>query len=354
MSLELKPIKLFESANGPVIISGPCSAETKDQILDTAARLKDNGVSILRAGLWKPRTKPGGFEGVGSLGVGWMLEAREKYGMAISTEVANVEHVKVCLEAGFDMLWIGARTSANPFAMQQIADALKGYDIPVLVKNPVSPDLELWIGAVQRLNKAGIQQLGVIHRGFSSYGNNVYRNPPQWDIPIELRRRYPNLPIICDPSHMGGTRDLIAPLSQEAMDLGFEGLIVECHNCPENAWSDAKQQLTPEDFRKVLDSLVIRGKDAPSESLALLRSDLNQCDNRIIELLNERMRLSREIGQLKKQHGMSVLQSDKYGELLQLAAEKAASNGLSVEFMTKIYQTIHEESVNQQLQIYSK
>lgn len=287
---------------GPVIIAGPCSAETRQQVLDTARRLAAQGVHIFRAGIWKPRTRPGGFEGIGADGLQWLKEVRQTTGMAVATEVANREHVRQALDAGLDMLWIGARTTANPFAMQEIADALSeaGADIPVLVKNPVNPDLELWIGALQRLYNAGIHRLGAIHRGFSAYGPHLYRNLPQWHIPIELRRRYPALPIICDPSHMGGKRELVAPLSQEALDMGFDGVIIESHCNPDDALSDKAQQIEPEVLGFILDTLTIRRQKQSTENLRLLRHEIDRLDNDLLEVLARRMRVCRDIGMYKR------------------------------------------------------
>ena len=267
MELELEPLRLPSDKERPLVIAGPCSAETEEQVMSTAHSLVAKGCHIFRAGVWKPRTKPGGFEGNGEMALPWMQRVKEETGMMISTEVATPEHVEVALKYGMDILWVGARTSANPFAMQALADALQGIDIPVLVKNPVNPDLELWIGALQRLNQAGLKRLGVIHRGFSSYDKKFYRNAPMWQIPIELRRRIPGLPIICDPSHIGGRRDLIAPLCQQAMDLGFDGLIIESHCTPEKAWSDAEQQVTPDILDYILSLLVVRDHTSTTEGL---------------------------------------------------------------------------------------
>ena len=298
----------------PIIISGPCSAETEEQVLETATQLARKGVKIYRAGIWKPRTKPGGFEGVGVPGLAWLNKVRKETGMKISTEVANRSHVEAALEYDLDLLWIGARTSANPFAMQEIADVLResGRDIPVLVKNPVNPDLELWIGALERLYNAGITRLGVIHRGFSTYGEHIYRNHPQWRIPLELRIRYPQIPIICDPSHIGGKRELIASLSQQALDMGFDGLIIESHCNPDCAWSDKNQQITPEVLSVILDNLVYRDAPAPAESLVQLRRQIDQLDNELLEVLAKRMNISREIGTYKRDHNMPVVQPNRY------------------------------------------
>ena len=299
--MNLEPITLPGIENKrPLVIAGPCSAETEDQVLETAKELAAQGIKIFRAGIWKPRTKPGGFEGVGSIGLPWLKRVKEETGMYVSTEVANQYHVFEALKYGVDILWIGARTAANPFSMQEIADALKGVDIPILIKNPVNPDLELWIGAVERIYNAGIRKIGVIHRGFSAYDKRIYRNLPQWHIPIELRRRFPNIPIICDPSHIGGKRDLIAPLSQQAMDLGFDGLIIESHCNPDCTWSDASQQVTPDVLAYILDMLIIRETSQSTENLNELRRQIDELDNQLLDLLAKRMRISREIGLYKK------------------------------------------------------
>lgn len=337
----------------PIIISGPCSAETEEQVLETANQLARKGVKILRAGIWKPRTKPGGFEGVGVPGLAWLNKARQETGMKISTEVANRSHVEAALEYDLDLLWIGARTSANPFAMQEIADALResGKDIPVLVKNPVNPDLELWIGALERLYNAGIKRLGVIHRGFSTYGEHIYRNHPQWRIPLELRIRYPQIPIICDPSHIGGKRELIASLSQQALDMGFDGLIIESHCNPDCAWSDKNQQITPEVLSVILDNLVYRDAPAPAESLMQLRRQIDQLDNELIEVLAKRMNISREIGAYKRDHNMPVVQPNRYGDIINTRVLAAKSMGIGEEFMRSVLSAIHEESVRLQVEI---
>lgn len=335
----------------PVVIAGPCSAETEEQVMATARELAKNGVKIFRAGIWKPRTKPGGFEGVGEQGLAWLRRVKDETGMLVATEVATKQHVKAALDAGVDVLWIGARTSANPFAMQEIADALAGVDVPVLVKNPVNPDLELWIGAMQRLYNAGLRRIGAIHRGFSAYGKHLYRNMPQWHIPIELRRRLPNLTIFCDPSHIGGKRELVAPLSQQAMDMGFDGLIIESHCEPDSAWSDKSQQVTPEVLNFILHTLVVRDSVQTTESLALLRQQIDQIDSELLEALSKRMRVSREIGQYKKEHSMPVVQTGRYDDILNSRARSAEELGMSGEFMKVVYQAIHEESVRQQIEV---
>ncbi len=349
---DIKPIKFCGvDSKRPVVIAGPCSAETEEQVMETAKDLAKNGVRIFRAGIWKPRTKPGGFEGVGSVGLTWLQEVKEETGMLVATEVANKQHVEEALNAGVDVLWIGARTSANPFAMQEIADSLVGADVPVLVKNPVNPDLELWIGAMQRIYNAGIRQIGAIHRGFSAYGKHLYRNMPQWHIPIELRRRMPELTLICDPSHIGGKRELVAPLSQQAMDMGFDGLIVESHCDPDSAWSDKSQQVTPEVLNFILNMLVVRDTTQTTESLTLLRQQIDQIDNDLLEALSKRMRISREIGQYKKEHSMPVVQTGRYDDILNSRAAAAEELGMNGDFMKTVYQAIHEESVRQQIEV---
>lgn len=349
---DIKPIKFCGvDSKRPVVIAGPCSAETEEQVMETAMDLAKNGVRIFRAGIWKPRTKPGGFEGVGSVGLTWLQEVKKETGMLVATEVANKQHVEEALNAGVDVLWIGARTSANPFAMQEIADSLVGADVPVLVKNPVNPDLELWIGAMQRIYNAGIRQIGAIHRGFGAYGKHLYRNMPQWHIPIELRRRMPELTLICDPSHIGGKRELVAPLSQQAMDMGFDGLIVESHCDPDSAWSDKSQQVTPEVLNFILNMLVVRDTTQTTESLTLLRQQIDQIDNDLLEALSKRMRISREIGQYKKEHSMPVVQTGRYDDILNSRAAAAEELGMNGDFMKTVYQAIHEESVRQQIEV---
>ena len=346
MELELEPITLpGVEDKRPMVIAGPCSAETEEQVMSTAKQLADKGLKLFRAGIWKPRTKPGGFEGVGVDGLAWLKEVKKETGMYVSTEVATAKHVYECLKAGIDLLWVGARTTANPFAVQEIADALKGVDIPVLVKNPVNPDLELWIGALERINNAGLKRLGAIHRGFSSYDKKLYRNLPQWHIPIELRRRIPNLPIICDPSHIGGKRELVAPLCQQAMDLGFN---------PDCAWSDAAQQVTPDVLDYILNLLVIRKETQSTENLSELRKQIDECDNNLIQELAKRMRVAREIGTYKKEHDMTILQTGRYNEILEKRGSQGALCGMDAEFIKKVFEAIHEESVRQQMEIINK
>lgn len=355
MELKLKPLNLPGVENKrPLVIAGPCSAETEEQVMATAKALAKNDIKIFRAGVWKPRTKPGGFEGNGEKALPWLKRVKEETGMLIATEVATPKHVEASLNAGVDILWVGARTTANPFAVQELADSLKGVDVPVLVKNPVNPDLELWIGALERINQAGIERLGAIHRGFSSYDKKIYRNLPMWQIPIELRRRIPALPLICDPSHIGGRRDLIAPLCQQAMDLGMDGLIIESHCNPDEAWSDASQQVTPDILDYILGLLVVRDTKQSTESLSALRKQIDQYDDQLIELLAKRMRVSREIGMFKKEHDMTVLQTGRYTEILEKRGAQGALCGIGADCIKEIFEAIHEESVRQQLEIINK
>ena len=348
--MKLEPLTLpGVDTQRPIVIAGPCSAESEEQVMETAKGLADKGIKIFRAGIWKPRTKPGGFEGIGTLGLPWLKRVKQETGMLVATEVANKDHVFEALKAGIDILWIGARTTVNPFAVQEIADALKGVDIPVLIKNPVSPDLELWIGAFQRLYNAGIRRLAAIHRGFSSDDKKIYRNLPLWHIPIELRRRMPKLPIFCDPSHIGGKRELVAPLCQQAMDLSFDGLIVESHCNPDSAWSDAAQQVTPDVLDYVLSLLVIRESSQTTENLTALRHQIDSIDEQLLTTLAKRMRISREIGMYKKEHNMPILQSPRYSEILEKRSSMGLQMDLNPDFVKEILKSIHEESVRQQM-----
>lgn len=352
---DLQPIFTEEEcgARKPLVIAGPCSAESEQQVMETAAQLHDEGITVFRAGIWKPRTRPGGFEGVGAVGLPWLSRVQKELGMKTSTEIANRYHAECAIDAGVDLLWIGARTSANPFAMQEVADVLaeRNFQGPVLVKNPVNPDLELWIGALQRLYNAGIRRLGAIHRGFSTYGQHIYRNPPQWHIALELRRRYPQLPVICDPSHIGGKRELIAPLSQQAMDMGFDGLIIESHCNPDSAWSDKTQQVTPEVLSYILSTLVLRDQNATTENLAMLRREIDRIDNELLEVFNRRMGVCRQIGRYKKEHSMPVVQAGRYGDIMASRVEAAVRMHMGAEFMRTVLSAVHEESVRQQINI---
>lgn len=351
MALSLSPLNLPCDDERLMVIAGPCSAETEEQVMTTALDLASKGCHMFRAGVWKPRTKPGGFEGHGEPALKWMQQVKKETGMLVGTEVATPEHVELALKYGIDILWIGARTTANPFAVQALADSLEGIDVPVLIKNPVNPDLELWIGALERINRAGITRLGAIHRGFSSIDNKMYRNLPMWQIPIELRRRIPNLPIFSDPSHISGRRDLIAPLCQQAMDLGLNGLIVESHCNPDEAWSDAKQQVTPEVLDYILGLLVIRDSKTSTEDIKALRKQIDEIDNELMEMLSKRMRVCREIGQYKKDHNMTVLQTSRYNEILEKRGAQGVLCGMDAQFVKTVYEAIHEESVRQQIEI---
>lgn len=356
--MNLKPLNEWGIIEDkPLIISGPCSAETKEQVLKTAHQLKEIGINVYRAGIWKPRTRPNSFEGVGSEGLDWLKQVKKETGLLIAVEVANVKHVYEALKAGIDILWIGARTSVNPFAVQEIADALKGVDIPVLIKNPINPDLELWIGAMERINQAGITRIAAIHRGFSSYAPSQFRNAPQWQIPIELKRRIPELPIICDPSHIGGTRVLIAPISQKALDLDMDGLMIESHCNPAEAWSDAKQQITPETLKQLLKELVKR-KVIPDNivltDLEDLRHEIDKHDKDLLAILADRMACVTEIGKYKKKNNMTILQTDRWDAILNARAAEGENLALSNELVKTIFKAIHQESINKQEDILTR
>jgi chorismate mutase len=349
---DIKPI--FSECAEPLFIAGPCSAESRNQLLTTARDIAAMGVKILRAGVWKPRTKPGSFEGIGREALAWLREAKQEYGLSVITEVATPEHLEYALEAGLDGVWIGARTTTNPFATQQIADALRGVDIAVIVKNPVIPDVDLWVGAIERIYNSGVRRIAAVHRGFGTHQTSPYRNAPHWSVPIELHRRIPSLQILSDPSHIGGRRDLVAQLSQQALDLGFSGLMIECHNTPEEAFSDAAQQITPATLCDILHNLKLRRTPIESNVLGDYRSHIDTIDSRIIELLAERMEVAREIGHYKQQHSMAVVQHDRYNELLESAEARAEFMGLSRSFINQIFSAVHEESVRQQLEIEKK
>ena len=352
--MELASILLPEiSAQRPLIIAGPCSAETEAQVMATARELADKNIKIFRAGIWKPRTKPGGFEGVGLSGLAWLQRVKKETGMYTATEVATKNHVVEAVKHQIDILWIGTRTAVNPFAVQEIADALKsaGFTGTVFIKNPVNPDLELWIGAIERIYNAGIRKIAAVHRGFSSYDKNLYRNLPHWHIPIELKRRIPNLPLLSDPSHIGGKRELIAPLCQQAMDLNYDGLMIEAHCNPDNAWSDKEQQLTPKALSQILHSLVIRDTKQTTENLTELRRQIDEIDDELLAVLAKRMRVSQEIGQYKKEHSMSVLQTNRYDEILEKVTANAKKMGMESNFIKVVLEAIHEESIRQQMEV---
>jgi chorismate mutase len=334
----------------PIVIAGPCSAETEAQVLKTAHELKKTDTNVFRAGIWKPRTRPGGFEGVGAIGLPWLQKVKQETGMLVTTEVGNANHVELALKHEIDILWIGARTTVNPFVVQEIADALKGVDIPVLVKNPVNPDLPLWLGAVERFKTAGISQLGVIHRGFSTYNSLYYRNKPKWHLAIELKKEFPELPIILDPSHICGRRDTILDVSQTALDLNYDGFMIETHIDPDNAWSDAKQQITPASLQKVTEDLKIRKENSSKEDfqhkLTMHRKELDLIDSTIIDVLSDRMSIAKEIGKLKHSENVAILQSGRWSNIIDKMVELGVSKGLSKEFVKEIFKAIHVESIN--------
>jgi len=342
----------------PIVIAGPCSAETEDQVLKIAHQLKDTDTTVLRAGIWKPRTRPGNFEGVGALGLKWLQKAKEETGMLTATEVANATHVRLALEHDIDVLWIGARSTVSPFIVQEIADALNGTDKIVLVKNPVNPDLALWLGAVERLHSANIEKLGVIHRGFSTYEKTRYRNNPEWQIPIELQNRFPDLPLILDPSHIAGRRDIIFDLCQTALDLSYDGLMVETHSDPDNAWSDAKQQITPDRLVDIMEDLRIR-KETDNEAayrnaLNTLRTQIDVIDHQLIEILGKRMKVADKIGALKKDKNVAILQTRRWNEILGKMILEGEQNQLSEEFVLRMFKAIHQESINHQEKIMNQ
>ena len=344
--------------NHPMVIAGPCSAETEAQMLDAAFQLKDSKTSIFRAGIWKPRTRPGNFEGVGAIGLKWLQTVKQETGLQTATEVANANHVELALEHDVDVLWIGARTTVNPFMVQELANALAGVDKPVLVKNPVNPDLALWLGAVERLYKSNIRKLGVIHRGFSSYEKSKYRNKPEWQIPIELQNQFPDLPLFVDPSHIGGRRDLILELCQKALDLNYDGMMIETHPTPEKAWSDAEQQVTPDRLKEILKSLVVRDPQIEGvkyiNELEKLRTKIDSFDDTLLRVLGERMTIVEDIGRLKKSQNVAVLQNARWHEILKKMVDMGEKENLSAEFVTKIFQAIHQESINHQEQIMNQ
>ena len=343
----------------PSVVAGPCSAESEEQVMETAKGLKEMGINVFRAGIWKPRTHPGCFEGVGAVGLKWLQRIQKEYGLKVATEVAGEKHVAECLKHGVDMVWLGARTTANPFLVQEIADALKGTDIPVLVKNPVNADLDLWIGALERLSRAGIKKLGVIHRGFSTFDKIKYRNDPQWQVAIELRSRYPELPFFVDPSHMGGSRDYIQEISQRSLDLGFEGLMIESHCNPAVALSDAKQQLTPDELSDLLyNQVVVRDKDSDApqwkENIDQLRAKIDVIDENIVYALGSRMNISRKIGEYKKENNIAIIQTARWDKVFSKVLEKGKEYGLSEKFLSDVFTAIHEASVEVQNEIISR
>ncbi|HMF71342.1 MAG TPA: chorismate mutase [Flavitalea sp.] len=340
----------------PLIISGPCSAETEEQVIETATRLANTGkVDMLRAGIWKPRTRPGSFEGIGTKGLPWLQQARKITGLPTAIEVATGKQVEDALHFEVDVLWIGARTTVNPFSVQEVADALRGAKVPVLIKNPINPDLELWIGAVERVAKAGISQIGLIHRGFSSYGNTEYRNAPMWHLAIEMKRRNPDMMLINDPSHICGRRDILLDVAQKAIDLDYDGLMIETHIDPDNAWSDAKQQITPEKLAEMLGEIIWRKEDINSEeyhaALEKLRQQINHLDDELMQILSQRMKTAEKIGQYKKENNITILQTNRWNEILERASAKGEKLGLSRDFISKYFDAVHMESISHQNRI---
>jgi len=332
------------------LIAGPCSAESRDQILATAADLQDVGLDYFRAGIWKPRTRPGVFEGVGNTGLPWLQEVQAKFGLKVCVEVAQPRHIEAALKAGIDMLWVGARTTANPFQVQEIADSLKGVDIPVAVKNPTQPDLALWTGAFERLSRAGIDKLTAVHRGFTVHGQKKYRNVPLWQIPIDFRNAHPDIPLLNDPSHITGKRDMVPDVAQMAMDLGFDGLMIEVHPRPEEAWTDSAQQVTPFRFKEIIQSLESKtqGNGKGREDLSALRAEIDMIDEGLIDLLARRMGVAEEIGLYKKEHGMTILQIARWNDILKQGKAAAAEQGLSAHFIEEVFKAIHQASISTQ------
>ena len=345
-------MKLIHEFERPLMIAGPCSAESEEQVMQTALKLKAGGrTDMLRAGIWKPRTRPNSFEGVGEVGLKWLVDAGRETGLKTTTEVANAKHAELALKAGVDALWIGARTTVNPFAVQEIADALAGTDLPVLIKNPVNPDVQLWLGAFERFEKVGITDLTAIHRGFSVYNHAKYRNVPSWEIPIALKERRPNTPVICDPSHITGNRDLLFEVSQKAMDLNFEGLMLEVHPDPDNAWSDAAQQVTPDGLEFILDALILRSQEVSTDvatQIDDIRIKVGDLDDRLFDLLNERMRLSEEVGRLKRENNITILQQEHWRKIINHRLDKSGEYQLTRKFVRKLMDAIHQESIRHQ------
>lgn len=342
----------------PFLITGPCSAETEKQVMKTAALLAENDIEVdlFRAGIWKPRTRPNNFEGIGSKGLQWLNQVKEEFGFRTTTEVANTKHVFQALKARVDVLWLGARTTVNPFSVQEVADALEGVDIPVFIKNPINPDLNLWQGAIERIYNAGIRKIGVVHRGFSQSGQTIYRNVPEWQIPIELKRNFPDIMMICDASHICGNRDNLYEVAQTSLDLNYDGVMLEAHCDPDNAWSDAKQQVTPENLKKqILDRLVVRksGEDDETfhDNIEDLRSRIDAIDNELIQIMSNRMKISEKIGKYKKQNNIAILQQNRWNEIIDKAMEQAGPLNLSEEFISKLLRAIHQESINHQEKI---
>lgn len=350
MEMQFKPIAT--NLDRPFVIAGPCSAETEGQVMATARALAEQKVDLFRAGIWKPRTKPGSFEGVGKEGLSWLKRVKEETGLKVTTEVAKAAHVYEALKYGVDVLWLGARTTVNPFSVQEVADAIDGMDIPVLIKNPINPDLKLWEGAIERIYKAGVRKIGVIHRGFSFHGETKYRNIPRWQIAIELKRKYPDLMMICDNSHICGRRDLLQDVAQEAMDLNYDGIMTEVHPRPDEAWSDAKQQITPTVFKELVDSLVLRQESTDNieyqANMTDLRHQIDEIDDELIRMIGQRMQVAEQIGEYKKRNNIAILQTNRWNEILGQMMAKASVHGLSEGFVTTFLRAVHQESIDRQ------
>lgn len=357
---QITPLREWEIFKGrPLLISGPCSAETEEQVMETARQLSAaKRVDVFRAGIWKPRTRPNSFEGIGTEGLRWLRQVKQEYGMPVAIEVATEKHVFEALKYGIDILWIGARTTVNPFAMQALADALEGVDVIVFIKNPINPELDLWIGAIERIQKAGIKKIGAIHRGFSSFEKSAYRNQPKWQIPIELRQRLPDIPLICDPSHMGGSRAFLLDLAQKSMDLNYDGLMIETHFDPERALSDKRQQITPSELVELLDKIVLRKPDSDDNSflnsIEELRSQIDMYDDQLFEILESRMKVAETIGKYKKEHNITILQTRRWEEIVNKTLSKCAGSGLSEEFISTVLKAIHQESINRQMKVMNE
>jgi len=357
---EITPLQEWEIFNGrPLVISGPCSAETEEQVMETARQLAaTKRVDLFRAGIWKPRTRPNSFEGIGTEGLKWLKQVKQEYGMPVAIEVATEKHVFEALKYGIDVLWIGARTTVNPFAMQALADALEGVDVMVFVKNPINPELDLWIGAIERIQKAGIKKIGAIHRGFSSFEKSAYRNQPKWQIPIELRQRIPEIALICDPSHMGGSKAFLLDLAQKSMDLNYDGLMIESHSDPDNALSDKRQQIKPAELVELLDRIILRNPDSHDDnflnSIEELRSQIDMYDDQLFEILESRMKVAETIGQYKKEHNITILQTNRWKEIVNKTVSKCADKGLSTEFISTVLKAIHQESINHQMRVMNE
>lgn len=357
MEISIRPA-VAKREGRPVIIAGPCSAETEEQVMTTARALAAQDIDLFRAGIWKPRTRPGMFEGIGTEGLGWLKRVKEETGLKVTTEVASTQHVFDALKYGVDVLWIGARTTVNPFSVQEVADALKGTKIPVIIKNPVNPDLKLWMGAIERIYKAGIENIAVIHRGFSYYGDTKYRNVPRWQIAIELKRQLPDIQIIVDNSHICGNRHMLQAVAQQAFDLNYDGLMTEVHPDPDKAWSDAEQQITPDVFKKMMDELILRAPTSNDpeylENIDHLRNEIDEIDEELINILGNRMKIAQKIGSYKKRNNIAILQTDRWSEILEKAVAKGNKKGLSNEFIESILRAIHDESISHQEKVMSQ